>query len=360
METTIVNTEKSTHIVPVIEIKFDRHPNADALSLVHIDDYVCCVKTSDWKEGQLAAWLPPDSEVDVKRPEFSFLGNKSRIKVKKLRGIVSYGLLVPAPEGSKVGDNVADILGVSHYELKIKEENTTSGEVAKAPPGVYPKYDVDAYLKYGRKVFIEGELVYLSEKLNGSNSKYVYKDGIHCGSRTEFKKEYPEKSKVTLEHLLKQFNGDEVKANNVYQRIQNSAPKKNLWWAILDNTPSIKTYCEKNPGFTLYGEVFGHVGGYPYSGRGAQFAAFDILKPDCTWMDFPEFLKIVKEYQIPYAPIIHEAIPFHFEEMLQFAEGNSLIPGANHIREGCVIGSVVERWDDRLGRVKLKIINPEY
>jgi hypothetical protein len=42
------------------------------------------------------------------------------------------------------------------------------------------------------------------------------------------------------------------------------------------------------------------------------------------------------------------------------AEGKTLLGEAKHIREGVVVQPVVNRWDHKLGRVKLKVINPEY
>jgi tRNA-binding EMAP/Myf-like protein len=53
--------------------------------------------------------------VDSTRLEFAFLAGHERIKVKKLRGIVSQGLLVKAPSHAKEGDDVMADLGVRHY-----------------------------------------------------------------------------------------------------------------------------------------------------------------------------------------------------------------------------------------------------
>lgn len=185
-ETSTMAIEKSTHTVEVVQItEMLKHENADSLSKAKLntgDEYSRVVRTTDWKVGDIAAWVPPDSIVDTKRPEFAFLANKAksdgtvRIRAQKLRGVVSYGLLVPAPVDSKLGDDVASILGVEHYdpeeqsimnEIVGKKLKITSGEVAKAPSGKFPKYDVDAYLKYGKKVFKDGEIVTVTEKIHG-------------------------------------------------------------------------------------------------------------------------------------------------------------------------------------------------
>ena len=42
------------------------------------------------------------------------------------------------------------------------------------------------------------------------------------------------------------------------------------------------------------------------------------------------------------------------------AEGPSLVPGANHVREGCVVQPIRERVDVRLGHTVLKIVGNGY
>ena len=63
----------STHKVEVVKVKLECHPNANALSIVKIYNYQVCCRTDDWKDGDMAAYIPPDSLVDTTRPEFSFL-----------------------------------------------------------------------------------------------------------------------------------------------------------------------------------------------------------------------------------------------------------------------------------------------
>ena len=198
MESTLLE-EKSTHKVPVIEVKLLEHTDADLLSIVKVDDFTCVVRTSDWKDGDLAAWIPPDSLVDISRKEFSFL-KKSLIRAARLRGVVSYGLLVPAPENLKIGDNAAEILGVKHYNPeedvvcsgKGKKDSLFVDQLHASPKGNYVTYDVDAFLKYGSKVFVENELVVVTEKIHGENARFVFSDGeFFAGSRNTWKREFP-------------------------------------------------------------------------------------------------------------------------------------------------------------------------
>lgn len=390
METTIVAEEKSTHKAEVFQLgEPSKHPNADTLSLFKVGetDYSYVGKTEDWmnriRKG--VAWIPPDSLVDTTRPEFAFLmadakydensnpvkgGLYARIKAKKLRGVVSYGLMVPYD-----GDAEAtEALGIKHYEPPLDgKAGNLSGEDAPAPSGTFPKYDVDAFLKYGRSVFADGEPVFVTEKIHGANARYVFtnkigEDGVtvgnmNCGSRNLWKKEFTSPPNLSLEELKVRI-GDEAKALEVYDRaVTNFKPKANLWWVVLENTPQLRKFCEANPGYAVYGEVYGQVQkGFDYGvPKGeSRFAAFDILKPDGTWMDTIDFISTCRTYDIPHAPIIASAIKFDFNTLVKLAEGNSTLPNANHIREGVVVKPILERWDKRLGRVNLKIINPAY
>src|SRR3989338_1193541 len=99
--------------VEIVPVKLEPHPNADTLSIVKVFDYTVCVRTVDWQDKSIGAYIPPDSVVP-NDANFAFLQGKTRIKVRRLRGVVSMGLLVPAPAGSQIGQDVAELLGVTH------------------------------------------------------------------------------------------------------------------------------------------------------------------------------------------------------------------------------------------------------
>jgi hypothetical protein len=63
---------------------------------------------------------------------------------------------------------------------------------------------------------------------------------------------------------------------------------------------------------------------------------------------------------VPWVPVIAGPIPFDFDRLCEFAEGQTTLPGADHVREGVVIVPEVERYDERIGRVKLKLVGAGY
>ncbi len=380
-DSTIVNDAKSTHVVETFVLKEGvKRFNADSLSVFDVEgtDYKYVGRTDDWKDhiGKVVAWIPPDSIVDTKRPEFAFLEVEkrgSRIRAKKLRGIVSYGLLVLAPEGLKPGDNAAEALGVTHYDPETHQQsvkkdgvNLSGGDRSLiTPAGSFPKYDVDAFMKYGRRMFTLGEPVFVTVKIHGENSKYVYQDGqFYCGSREMWKSEFTRPPTVTLEELTEKVGAE--RAQLIYDKAVNGhKPKRSKWWMLPDIHPGIRRLCEENNGYAIYGELYGGVGGFNYGLPQGEirFAAFDILGDDKRWLDSEDLVLACKNYDIPMAPVLHSAMPFDFDklvEMAQTLDGPSIFPGSKHVMEGLVVRPVKERHDPRLGRVVLKIINPAY
>ena len=324
----------STSKVEIVPVALQNHPNADSLSIVSLFDggYTCVVRSADWIGKTLGAWIPPDNCVDVSRPEFAFLksGEKTlhRIRSIKLRGMQSYGLLMPAPVGAQIGDDVAEFYGVTHYEPEMRF-GCSGGEAEKVPDGLahVSKYDVDSLRRY-KSVFIPGELTYCSEKIHGASSRFCFLDGrVYCGSRAEWKRQ----------------------------------EDTNMWWKVLAATPSIERYCREFPGHILYGEVYGAVQSLKYGCKPGKyrFAAFDIWKSG-SFIDADKFIGICEQFEIPRVPCIEYAFPFDFEKVCALADGPSLVLGANHYREGVVCCPLQERWNPACSRVKLKIVGNTY
>lgn len=240
----------STHRVEVVPVILEPHPNADSLSIVHVFGYSVCVKSADWTPGMLGAYFPPDSVVNSTRPEFAFCKGHERIRVKRLRGIISMGLLIPAPPGAVIGEDVAEYYGVIHYEPP--EPLTTGGENEHAPSGFHPVYDVESFHRYAH-VLALGEPLWITEKLNGCTARFCWQDGrMHCGSRTAWKREDPQ----------------------------------NLWWKCLDRYPEITAYCQHHPEDTVYGEIYGRVQDLTYGTKPGEvrFTVFDILRGS-AWLN---------------------------------------------------------------------------
>lgn len=316
----------STHRVEVIRVdSVEAHPNADALDLVRVESFTCAVRRGDFAIGDLAVYIEPDYVVPAEGP-FAFLskdGKPVRIKARRLRGIYSMGLLIKAPEGTSVGDDVRESLGIVRYEPTIEVSTSSTAEPPHPSLANAPKYDLESWRRYS-SLFVEGERVIVTEKIHGANARYAWRDGrMWCGSRTQWKR-------------------DEL---------------GDLWWTALRQNAWIESWCREFSDCVVYGEVFGQVQDLKYGAgpRDVFFRAFDVLCPS-GWVNAAD-LALVSSERI--APIVYDG-PYDSEKLETLALADSVLPGAKHCAEGIVIKPAKERTDPHLGRVALKLVSNRY
>jgi RNA ligase (TIGR02306 family) len=322
----------STHKAEVFVItEVLPHNNADALEVISVGSYTTCVQKGRYKAGDKIVWVLPDSLVDTDKPEFAFLKDPNkderivRVKAKKLRGLLSYGLVIPAPDSANVGDDLAGHYDIQHWELP--EDTTTSGDNVGAPNIFCPHYDLENYYRYAKEVLIEGEPLHITEKLHGANCS------VHFNSKDQ--------------QLY-------VRSRNFFK----AESDKSLFWRAVKRSPELIEFCHNNPDVIVYGEAIGDVKGFQYdiNKKIIKFRAFDIIK-DGKWLDFEEARSFASN--IPWVPTLANNVPFDFNALLEYAEGRSTMC-EYHVREGCVISVTKERYHFTIGRVKLKLVGTGY
>lgn len=207
---------------------------------------------------------------------------------------------------------------------------------------------------------------YLANGILVHNSNFrVMFDGekLFVGSRTQWKKEFPTAPKMTYEELLERKKGNVEATKEIWDKIQNKDyTKRSPWWTVLDACPGVVAFCKANPKYTVYGEYYGHVGGFPYGCNGKpKFAAFDILIPDVEsphYMNVREFQETCQVYSIPQVPFMGE-VPYNLENLIKLSEGNTIIPGTSHIKEGIVLKKIIDTKNARI-RGALKLVSATY
>lgn len=380
---------KSTHKAEVVSVVLEAHPDADALSVVRVFGYTCVVRSEDWRGVDRGVYVVPDSVVDVRRPEFAFLAPQaradmtSRVKARRLRGVVSYGLLVPAPAGAALGDDLAGPLGVTRYEPPEPHEKRQKflvGGEEEDGPGLETGpdlYDVDSFERYAAQVFTPGEPVLVTEKLDGSNVRFVYHDDrFWVKSRKRWVKRTPDYSHVTVEGLTSQGMPPE-KAASVVDGLRARQPQVNGFWGVLERTPGLPAFLRAHPDTVVYGEVYGGVNRIKYGlPEGNRFAAFDVYRGG-RFLDAFEGRWLLESDGVPTVPaLVFEAgpcgwgvtsalgfcAPYDFDALKALAEGPTLVEGARAgtIREGVVVKPLAERWERKVGRVQLKIVSADF
>ena len=326
------------HVAVFTVGKVGKHPKADTLSITQgPGGYPVCFKTGDFETGDIAVHVPVDAIVDTARPTFSWLADKAslagdgrflfRVKAIKLRGIPSYGFLVPLGElpddrSYAPGDDVRGALGVTKYETGpcYGQDGIVQGDMVSLPQeGMVPLYDIEGMRRYGH-VIAPGELVSVTEKVHGSNGRWAFVGGVFmCGSRTRFR------------------------TNSVWNRL---ADEYNLEFILS---------LQENQGLVLYGEVYGKgIQDLTYGLDEPQAIFFDLYDSRSgRWVSTDEFRAFADSYGLPMVPELYRG-PYDATSIAAMAEGPSTLAGADHVREGVVVKPLVERWDQEVGRVFLK------
>lgn len=411
----MTETKKANHQVNVVRLGAPRvHTNADTLELFDIDGYQVVTKKGNFKEGDLAIYIQPDSVVPqtepfrfiwadyLKRPEMcqhqapdgqsvlvinenlqhcvrcqanvlfngetSLPDSRRRITVRKFRKEWSEGLLMPLsdfdqllidyfhPNGVGEGTDVSDALGITHYIAADDVVSTNSGNAGKKdqPQRRYPKtlrgwfffllhkigirnrqyneeiafnvpdFDVENFKNF-KNVIQFGEEVIVTEKLHGSQGKYVYVDGrMFAGSRNFWK-----------------------------------SPKSDcVWRKALVQNDWIERFCREHEGMVLYGEVVPTQKGFNYGCENGEvkFFVFDIRHASGNYVNKAYALN---DPYITTVPVIYHG-PAPSDLAAEFADGRTQVKGANHIREGVVV-TVADQDPQRrvrgLGRIQLKIVS---
>lgn len=386
----VASEKKANHRANVIRIsELIAHPDPEttSLELVMIDGFQLVVKKGQFTVGDLAVHIQPDSIVPQTEP-FKFIWeqyvtldgtvpeNRRRITVRKFRKQWSEGLLLPLSDfltngllidgqgkilsqySPSEGTDVSDIIGIKHYDPDTAGPAGTKGTNSNGPkrkfryprsvkgwlkflwsivsgkqklrteavPFVVPTYDVDALKNY-KDAFIPGEPVVFTEKIHGSNARFVYLDGVmYAGSRNLWKSE----------------------------------DSDCIWRKALRQNPWIEDWCREHEGYALYGEVAPTQKGFSYGAKDGQvrFFWFDIYTPGKEWVDYDDYGKFgINESIGKYAvPLLYYG-PFNLERIMKLVDGPSVAAGGLHIREGIVGKTVRERSQRGLGRTQLKIVS---
>lgn len=350
--------------------KPEKHPNADALEIFRVmGDYPVIARIGDYKEGDLAVYVPIDAIVPATDKRWDFLSGHLRIKAKKLRGVFSMGLLTTPDPSWKVGQNVQKELAIVKYEPKEKQLTKIKIDNSKPkswfrklldkygwynananPSNLRPYYDLEGLRKYSDILEGEEEVVLL-EKIHGTNSAFL------------FNITKPKGFLQTLVWLYGNMFHKDTQFERFYVFSHNMArPKsdKDLYWQIFAKYKNIGLLLTDHPNLILYGEIYGKgVQDLDYGETEPRFVAFDLYDRRANkWVNYDRFVELCDFYAIPTAPVLYRG-PWKME-LRGLADGQSIMPKAKHIREGFVVRPVMEKWSDRIGRIIFKLKGEEY
>lgn len=373
------------------------HPNADRLTIYNIGGYNCISnKLEDGSDrynvGDLVVYIPENAllpEWLLKRMGFwdeekgkGILAGKggNRVRPLKLRNIYSEGVLYPCEifkdepivkgKSYGIGDeyveenaytkflyvkegwNVAEFLEIEKYEEPIPA--TMGGEIFNGGTEFVVSYDVEPIQKH-MDAFVDGEMFEATEKLHGTQTRFVFTKGItHPETFGENKDIYIASKGQGDKGLF--FKNNDSNTHSYYVR----AFKLN---DIENKVVNSKLYQESEM-LTLFGETIGMQDlKYGLTNGHIGYRLFDVYvgKPrQGRFLNYEECKAFAEEVGIDRVPSLFVG-EYSYEKVMELTDGKTTYgKNKDQIREGVVIRPLNERFVDDLGRVMLKSVSQAY
>lgn len=348
---------------------------ADSIECAEILGWEVVVKKNQFKIGDPIVYV----ELDAILPEypcFEFLRTKKfRIKIIKLRGQISCGIVFPLSiltdvdptfniSNVKVGDDVTSVLKIIKYDPETELDKEEVEQVKKTWlenklsywkwklfgfkriksgnfPSDVPKTDETRVQKMGSTLEThQNELAYITEKCEGTSATFVYrKDG---------------------NWLAKMFgNGYIFQACSRNRIVYNSRNGKESPHHILEVAKKynlLEGMMSLNRNLAIQGEVIGpKIQGNIYKLTELELRVFSVFDLDTqTYLPFQELISITTQCNFPMVPILetNHLLVNDIKYYVDLSKGTSKL-NPNVLREGIVVRSMSSNFS-------FKSINPEY
>lgn len=351
----------STLIVEVCQIEnVQKHPNADRLSVAQVKGWNVIIGLDQYKNGDLVTFIPPDCIIPpvlIEKHKLEYLRSDGRTKNVKLRGYLSQGLVLDVPEGKfKLGDDVSSVLGITKWqppEPKYSAQNQTKKTSKKKINPLFDKYTDIENIKHYNDVFKEGDIVCVTEKIHGANSRYANLEISINRNQPIFDRIESWFKKYILKHTHEFVYG----SHNVqitYHSNRKSFYGEDVWGSIA------KKYNLANvipQDYIVYGEVFGQgIQDLTYGLSNVDLVVFDI-KYKNQYLDWDKVKDLCSQWNLKTVPELY--VGEFSSDVLKLTDGNSIIC-PTQIREGIVIKMLHEENDPMIGRKILKSVSGDY
>lgn len=352
----------STFAVKIEKIvKVEKHPNADRLDLIQINDWQCVTGKGNFKEGDLCLYLPIDSvlpvhvETKLFSPDSKVKLHNSRIKTIKLRGAISQGMAVKPEELGityyKEGHDFTSRLCITQYQPVVKGQQLTKGKsTKKASNPHFRKYTGIENAKNYPNVFTAEDEVVVTEKLHGSNFRGGWVPFYSYSFWQKIKAMFGLTPKY--EYVYGSHNV-QLQSKWVYSGYY----KYNIYSAMAEKY-DLKSLPD---GYVVYGEIIGPSvqKGYHYGmfGDEIDLVVFDVMY-NGVYLDYKEAKDFCASYFLQYVPILYVG-PFNKEKILELRNGDSVYSPSQKIREGVVVKPTKESVCYN-GRKILKYVSEAY
>jgi len=307
---------------------------ADAIEVAMIGGWKVVVKKNEFSAGDLAVYFEIDSWIPTELAPFLSKGKEprefegirgERLRTVKLRGQLSQGLLLPIdPTCAIIADELFEGLDVS-VPLNIKKwERVLPPQLAGQAKGIFPtaipKTDQERCQNLAVEIeeAIQSGITFeITEKLEGASMTCYFIDGEFgvCSRNLD----------------LRETDG-------------------NAFWAIArkENIEEKMRAVTGLGDFAIQGELIGAgIQGNIYALKGVEFRVFDVYSIRGGFYLSPSDRRaLIDEMNLKHVPVLAEQADLrgsleiqNIDDLLQFAEGNSLVGATGCEREGVVFKS---------------------
>ena len=358
---------------------------ADRVEVAQVGGWKIMVRKGQFREGDPAIYFEIDSKVPEKEPFLFLKDKKFRIKTQRyFKGtVISQGLLM-SPEdfgwsvetarsnstpvikaGSKKyseGDFLTQDLEVTYYEPEDNARKAPSADKYKKMAGRHPKLFRNPVIKWiyshtwGKKLLFVffgkakdkttewPDWVQKTDEERVQNMPWILKD----------KSEWIATEKIdgtSTTATLRKTGGKKYKFYICSRNVVYNKPDKKCYYDFNVYTEMAEKYHFEDAlkaiadkynleWVTLQGESYGAgVQKREYGLAGHDFMGFNLIFSDRGRLNSRESAEIMKEFGIPWVPILdeHFVLPDTVEELLAIATGKSVVDGG--MREGIVFRS---------------------
>ena len=293
----------------------------------------------------------------------------NRVKTVRLRGEMSFGLVIKPEEKFPIGADVTDYYKITKYVPKPNIRYGNKCNTAVMNP-LWARFTEVEHLRSNKRAIPSGTEVVCLEKIDGCQVNIGMLDGkLNIGSRNLCRARPVRAIDPGYSRWEKVVNAvtEVILRKKWYYRQDweyNTEVEKTDWFCHLIHIPEVMNLITElgktHKTVTLYGESFGPVQKLNYgSPNQLKFLAYG-LKIDNRFLDWSDFLAICDRFKVPVVPIVAYC-KYDFDEILWLAEGKTLIPMENpHMREGIVVMPLKESINSEGRRNVYKVINSEY
>jgi RNA ligase (TIGR02306 family) len=320
---------------------------ADTLEIAQVGGYQCVVPKGKFSPKQKIAYIPESSLLPVGIvEEMGLTGklagpDKNRVKAIKLRGVLSEGLVYDLPMDAPLGEDVAELLGITKYEPVIPV--CMSGKVIAIDTALTVAYDIEPLRKYP-DMFGEIDEVVITEKIHGTCIQIgILKGFTHPEFFGKDKNIY-----VASKGLAAQGMVYGTSADNVYTKM------------LLSILPQMEEISDSNyDSVYMMGEVYGRGVQDLHYNSDVSIRFFDV-KYRGHWISPDSKYKMFSGLGLASVPVLYDG---NFKKKLleDLINIESRVGGKGHILEGLVITAKnPDARHPRIGRPIVKYISDAY